>query len=141
MTMSDKCACVIAVYSIKGGVGKTTTVLQFAVHLAELGKKVLCIDMDSQGNLTKSFNAAKELSPRPGEDTVRGIYEIFKEGAALDDIVRETSFDELSGNNIDFIPAGWKFRDNDLARELCRDEGMALLRFDDVWGKNLNYAG
>lgn len=46
---------VIAVANKKGGVAKTTTVLNVGSCLAEMGKKVLLIDIDSQGNLTKSI--------------------------------------------------------------------------------------
>lgn len=49
-------AQVISVVNHKGGVAKTTTTINLGKALALLGKKVLLIDMDSQGNTTQCFN-------------------------------------------------------------------------------------
>ena len=50
---------IIAFSNQKGGVGKTTTVLNVADYVARAGKKVLMVDIDPQGNLTSGYGFEK----------------------------------------------------------------------------------
>ena len=79
---------VIAVANQKGGVGKTTTCVNVAACLADAGRRVLLVDMDSQANATSGV----------GLEKVEGasLYRVLLgEGFALDK-VKATSFDRLS---------------------------------------------
>lgn len=71
----------------KGGVGKTTTVVNLGAYIAKLGSKVLLVDFDSQGNLSSSLGADKE---RPG------IYEAITGRAGIREVVQPTAVDNLS---------------------------------------------
>src|SRR5438067_1002959 len=79
---------ILAVVNQKGGVGKTTTTINLAAALAELGRQVLVIDLDPQANTTSGLG----LDPRRQRLTV---YHLLSGEAAVDDVAVPCGVDGL----------------------------------------------
>lgn len=87
---------IISICSEKGGVGKTTTTVNVAGGLVQLGKKVLVIDLDQQQNASRTLGYIKD-----GKPTISEL--IYNEVADI-----ETDFSEIirhNENGIDYIPS------------------------------------
>ena len=80
---------VFAIANQKGGVGKSTTVVNLAGYIGSTGKKVLCIDLDPQGNTTSGFGIKKKALT----DTV---YEVLIGQKRIFDAIMETNFPGIS---------------------------------------------
>jgi len=81
-----KTAEVIAFANQKGGVAKTTTTLNLAVAFAESGHRVLCIDLDPQGNLTMS----QGIDPDKVE---KSLYDVLVHDMPISEIIQEREID------------------------------------------------
>ena len=86
-------AKIVAVANQKGGVGKTTTAVNLSSCVAALGKKVLIVDLDPQGNTTTGYGISKR-------SVDIGTYEILIGEADARQAVRETEFrTDVIGSN------------------------------------------
>ncbi|SNU09706.1 chromosome partitioning protein [Lachnospiraceae bacterium] len=96
---------IIAIANQKGGVGKTTTAINLAACLAEKGKKVLAIDMDSQGNMTSGFGVDKDSYQKSVYDLLIGDCNLGE--AMIINVIENLnlvpSSQNLSGVEVDFI--------------------------------------
>ncbi len=79
---------IITICNQKGGVGKTTTAINTSAYLASLGRKVLLIDMDPQGNATSGLNIDKTSIDK-------SIYDCLLGNATLDEIIKNVHLDNL----------------------------------------------
>jgi chromosome partitioning protein len=92
-----KHADVIAFANQKGGVAKTTTTLNLAVSFAEAGYRVLCVDLDPQGNLTMS----QGIDPDKVE---KSLYDVLVHDMPLSEIVVKREID-IAVSSIDLAGA------------------------------------
>ena len=79
----------VSIFNQKGGVGKTTTCVNFAAALGLKGKKTLLVDLDPQGNTTSGVGIDKT-------EIEKSTYDILINDEAAKDIVIKTEFKNLS---------------------------------------------
>jgi len=98
-------ARIISVVNQKGGVGKTTSAVNLAAGLADLGKFVLLVDMDPQGNATSGLGHDRK-------ENNRGLYHALSGQARLHDVVYNTPHEglrlvpgtqDLAGANVELV--------------------------------------
>ncbi|GIQ64033.1 hypothetical protein PACILC2_26010 [Paenibacillus cisolokensis] len=97
---------IIAITNQKGGVGKTTTSVNLGASLASLGKRVLLVDIDPQGNTTSGIGINKA-------DVENSIYDVLINEVPAKDAIVETAIPglkiipatiQLAGAEIELVP-------------------------------------
>ncbi len=101
---------ILAIYSGKGGVGKTATAVNLSSVIAQSGLRVLLCDMDSQGAASYYFS----ILPKKKYNS-RKLLE-----GKFDKYIKETDF-----TNLDLLPAHFSFRNLDLALSRMSEEGRS----------------
>ena len=113
---------IIAIANQKGGVGKTTTTVNLSACVAERGKRVLCIDIDPQGNCTSGVGVDKEAPEY-------SVYDVLINGvpageaavpAAVENLFVIPARKELSGAEVELV--------NTMARETVLKRALAGVR-------------
>lgn len=113
---------IIAFANQKGGVGKSTTVVSLGAYLGMRGKKVLCVDVDSQGNTTTGFGIAKR-------SLLFSSYEVLIGKCRIQDALYETVYENvtvlpatsaLAGAEIDLIELEKRAERLKMALVTCR---------------------
>ena len=103
---------IIAIVNQKGGVGKTTTSINLSASLGMLGKKVLMVDLDPQGNATTGVGVDKK-------GINNSIYEVLTLRSSIDDAIIKTK-----SIGLDVIPAYLNLAGVEM--ELYKPEGVDI---------------
>lgn len=120
--MVDKCK-VIAVANQKGGVGKTTTAVNLGVALGKLGKRVLLVDADPQGSLTRS---CRIIDPDGLETTLSELMAYEMTGEDKDFVLKTEAL--ISFENLDLIPSNISLSGTETALFNCMNRESVLKR-------------
>ena len=117
-------AKVIAFANQKGGVAKTTTTLNLAAAFAEQGHRVLCVDMDPQGNLTMS----QGIDP----DTLEtSMFDVLVHDLSIREVIRKREID-IACASIDLAGAEIAMSTK-IGRERSLTKALALVSDDYDW--------
>lgn len=90
---SFKMGRIIAIANQKGGVGKTTTAINLSASLAALGKKVLALDLDPQGNMSSGLSVDKN-------NIKNSVYDLIIGNADIEECICKDVFE-----NLDILPS------------------------------------
>ena len=114
---------IISIINQKGGVGKTTTVINLAAGLAQQDKKVLVIDLDPQGNATTGLGLSNL------ESSTETIYGVLNGTKSISEVIKKTEFKNLDivTSNVDLSGLEVETADDNMRAFILKRELTAYL--------------
>ncbi len=129
--MSTNRPHIVAITNQKGGVGKTTTTINLAAGLAELGGNVLLVDIDPQGNASTGLGVDQS-------DRSFTSYDLFMDDVPVEKVIRQTDLkgvwispatSDLSSTDMELVA---NERRSFLLRDSLRQPALEKFRFDFI---------
>ncbi|MBE6827166.1 MAG: ParA family protein [Ruminococcaceae bacterium] len=114
----------VSVINQKGGVGKTTTAVNLSAALGALGKKILLVDIDPQGNSTSGYGVNKR-------EIGNSTYDMLINNIKASEIVINTKF-----KNVDLLPSDMNLAGAEVEMiGLGRRESLIKMALAEIWDR------
>ena len=116
----------IALFNQKGGVGKTTTCVNLACALTNLGKKILVVDTDPQGHSTSGLGVGKNVAP--------SVYDVLLNGVPAEKAVVKGRYADVIPSNKSLFGAGTQMAELENREYILKNALMPLReRYDYIF--------